>query len=275
MMAKKTFLIATMFVVGCYSGMDSELELGEREQFADEEVDEIVENLIAADYPEEEIEVLDDNTVLVGGDAVVTLDASREMIGLDSGDGEDVGFRQYRTNNLVNNGQTLTVIGYTANNSNGLDNTAQTALQWAVNNYNSLNIGLNFQLSYGTNYQDKDIVVYRVDGPGGGQAGFPSGGNPYKWVQIQGGTSNYGTNVVEHVIGHEIGHAIGLRHTDYFDRSLSCGSGGNEGGGSAGAIHIPGTPTGTDYNSLMQACFSASEDGEFGPEDIDALEFLY
>ncbi len=182
---------------------------------------------------------------------------------------------QYRTNNLVSQGRTINVIGYTGNNSNGLDSKMQTALSWAVDNYNALNINLNFTLTYGTNYNSYDIVVYRVSGSGGGSAGFPSGGAPYKWVQIQSGTSNYSTNVVEHVITHEIGHSVGLRHTDYFNRSISCGSGGNEGDGGVGAVHVPGTPTGADMNSIMLACFGSGEDGEFGPYDITALEYLY
>ncbi len=181
---------------------------------------------------------------------------------------------QYRTSNLVSNNQTISVLGYTGG-SNALDNTMRTALQWAVNNYNRINIGLNFTLAFGTNFNAYDMVVYRVSGGGGGSAGFPSGGNPYKWIQIQSGTSSFGTNVVEHVITHEMGHSVGLRHTDYFNRSLSCGTGGNEGSGGVGAIHIPGTPTGFDANSIMLACFSANEDGEFGNFDVVALEYLY
>ena len=211
---------------------------------------------------------------LLEGDLVVSQKDLENMLASDYVKGEPK-FEQYRTNNLVSQGRTINVIGYTGNNSNGLDATMQTALQWAVNNFNALNINLNFTLTFGTNYSPFDIVVYRVSGSGGGRAGFPGGGAPYKWVQIQSGTSNFGTNVVEHVITHEIGHCVGLRHTDYFNRSISCGSGGNEGAGSVGAVHIPGTPTGADLNSIMLACFSSNEDGEFGNFDRVALEFLY
>ena len=134
---------------------------------------------------------------------------------------------QYRTNNLVSSPQTITVIVFTGC-SNALTCKMRTALQNAVANYNALNMGLSFTLSFSSS-TNADIVVYRVGGSAGGSAGFPSGGNPYKWVQIFSQTNNYSTDVNEHVMTHEIGHCLGLRHTDYFNRSLSCGSGGNEG----------------------------------------------
>ncbi len=182
--------------------------------------------------------------------------------------------RQYRTYNLVNAPQTINVIGYTGGGGYGLTNKMATALQWAINNYNALNTGLNFTLTYGTNYGPYDIVVYRIpNGQAGGVAGFPSNGNPYKWVQIFSGTDAYNTNVVEHVITHEIGHCLGLRHTDWETRA-SCGQSG-ESANPDGAVYIPGTPTGYDANSIMLACFGTSEDGEFGYYDRVALETLY
>lgn len=188
--------------------------------------------------------------------------------------------RQYRTNNLVTgSNRTINILGYTGGDQ-ALSEKAQTALQWAVDNYNNLDITLQFNLTYGTNWQAADMVVYdnSVNNPEGvgGLAGFPnSSGEPYKFAQIY-GLEQFSTNVNEHVIVHEIGHCIGFRHSDWFDR-LSCPSSaqGNEGEGSNGAVHIPGTPTGRDLTSVMQACFSTSEDGEFNNNDIIALEFMY
>ena len=182
---------------------------------------------------------------------------------------------QYRTTNLVTGlPRTIRVIGYTGG-VYALDSKMRRGLSWAINNYNRLNTNLEFTLNFGTNWQAYDIVVYRVSGSAGGSAGFPSGGDPYQFVQIFSGTSAFSTNVVEHVMTHEIGHCVGLRHTDWFNRSLSCGTGGSEGQAGVGAIYIPGTPEGYDPNSVMLACFSSNEDGEFGNFDEVALEYLY
>ena len=209
--------------------------------------------------------------IFIEDDIVMT---EAELIALE---GVDINSRQYSTNNLVSQGRNISIIGYTGG-SQALSNKERTALQWAVNNYNRLSgVSISFTLTFGTGYQNKDMVVYNntVNNPGGagGSAGFPSGGLPYKFVQIY-GLSGYNTNVNEHVLTHEIGHSVGFRHTDWFSRQ-SCGQNVNEGSAGVGANHVAGTPTGYDSTSIMLACFSSNEDGEFNNNDITALRAMY
>lgn len=185
--------------------------------------------------------------------------------------------KQYRTTNLVSSGNyTIDIIGYTGG-SNALNSTQRTALQYAVDNYNRLSgVNLYFRLTFGTDYSNQDMVVYRNPNntSTGGSAGFPSSGQPNKFVQLWTGMDNQNVNVNEHVITHEIGHSVGFRHSDYFSRQ-SCGQNTDEGAGTIGAIRVSGTPSGWDSTSLMNACFSLNTNGEFNNYDIIALQNIY
>ena len=120
-------------------------------------------------------------------------------------------------------------------------------------------------------------ITATIGGPTGGSSGFPSGGLPFNSFQIGKSLASFDVNTIEHVITHELGHTIGFRHSDFFDRSISCGgSPSNEGDGGVGAILITGTPSGaTVGGSIMNACFRTIETGEFTSSDLTALKALY
>ena len=185
------------------------------------------------------------------------------------------GNKQFRTNNLVTgSNRSFRVVGYTGSCC-ALTSKMRTALQWAVNNYNRLNTALNLSLVFQSNFNNTDMVVYNNGrSGGGGSAGFPSGGQAFKRVQINAGTDSFSTNVVEHVMTHEIGHSVGFRHQDWTTRQ-SCGQNTNEGTAGVGAILINCTPSSDRADSIMLACFGSGEDGEFTSTDITALNALY
>jgi hypothetical protein len=121
------------------------------------------------------------------------------------------------------------------------------------------------------------VITTVLTGGSGGSSGFPVGGIPYKTINIGSGVALYGAAVSKHVITHELGHCIGFRHTDYYNRSISCGGGAsNEGQAGIGAHHIPNTPTNAVYNgSIMNSCYNSRSTGVWNAEDIDALQQLY
>ena len=229
------------------------------------EQNEIIENLVQAGYPRDTIEVFD-NAVYVQKDALVTLQASREMLETSGTD------EQYRTTNLVSAPSTICV-----NPSNQFADSVphMQGLTLAIENYNQQNLSITFVLgpSAGCNAN----IAAKLAGGSGGSAGFPSGGQPYSEINIGRQIKNYGVDVLEHVISHELGHCVGFRHSDYYNRSISCGgAASNEGDGGIGAILIPGTPsTAVRGGSVMNACDRTTETGEWTSTDITALNALY
>lgn len=240
----------------------------------EEAVLEIVDNLRAAGYPDAEIEVRDDDTVLVGGDAVVSLEASREMVGHAGHDERDDGveLRHYRSTNQV-----AAWVDKICVDGSALTGTASAALDEALANYTDL--ALSFDMVRTSGFVagcDALITFSMIDGKAA-SSGFPSAGLPYATVLLGDDIApSFGLAVTKHVITHELGHCIGLRHTDYYNRAISCGGGGNEGDADVGVVHIPGTPTTATWNgSIMNACYNAGNTGEWTASDLTALTTLY
>lgn len=232
------------------------------------ENDEIISNLLQAGYPASEIAVVD-GLVYAGGDAHVTLDASREMIQTVPGTTEE----QYRTNNLVSTSLAkICVVPTSAFNSYSQ---LSAGLDGAISNYNAL--GLTFRLARGSASDCAATITAKTTSGVGGSSGFPSGGKPYGTINIGVGLQSYSTGVNTHVVTHEIGHTIGFRHSDYYNRAISCGgSASNEGQSTVGAILIAGTPsTATLGGSIMNSCFRASESGNWTSTDVTACKALY
>jgi len=184
---------------------------------------------------------------------------------------------QYRTTNLVT-GLPRTIKVLVSN----LGSAYVAGTDTAIARYNSLNGQLHFtRITSGT--PDITIVGFSQGPQGGyitlGSSGFPTNGNPYNQIKMNTNRFAYGTNpnvlYVGSVIQHELGHCIGFRHTDYMDRSYSCGgSYSNEGASNIGAVLIPGTPSTADANSWMLAC-SNGGNRTFNANDQIAMDYLY
>ncbi|MGZ3386825.1 MAG: M57 family metalloprotease [Isosphaeraceae bacterium] len=255
------FKKAAVLVVSCgalLSGCGTDLQT---------ENQEIVSNLVEAGFRADDIMIVD-GAVYVGLDAQVSLEASREMLQHPKGSEE-----QYRTTNLVGTGVTKICVVPTSQ-FNSYPNLS-AGLDLAIDNYNSQGLRLTFVRG---SFSDCTATINAKTTTGaGGSSGFPSGGKPYGTINIGTGTDSYGADVCEHVITHEIGHTIGFRHSDYYDRSISCGGAAtNEGASTVGAILIPGTPsTAKVGGSIMNSCFRANETGEWTSSDKTALKYLY
>jgi hypothetical protein len=235
---------------------------------------EIVDNLREVGFPDREITVVD-GQVLVGGDAVVTLEASQEMLEVDPSRG---GHEQYRSTNIVSPQK-----GFICIDGRNFTGVLSDALNFAISNYNRELLTFDMRRDFTTvqcQPGGADIVAF-VEPGSGGHSGFPTNGRPFSQFSIGADVATlYNLQTVAALITHELGHAIGFRHSDWFDRSISCGPGplgGMESADPGGAVLIPGTPSGAVRGqSVMNACVIANQEtGRFSSTDRTALLAMY
>lgn len=266
-------LVSAIVITSC---SDSDLK-GPSTEISDLETSQ----LIAAGFDVENIAPsrLEDGRIIVEGDIII--DNLSELKNPTRLAVEE----QYSTNNLVNAGGGRVITLYAPTGRKGYSAGMLAGLDEAISRYNAENLTISFARASSSN--GADIVMKRLrkrDERRGvlGSAGFPtSSGDPYGEILMSGILeSSYGlsTGGIATIIGHEMGHCIGFRHTDFFDRSISCGgSADNEGTAGIGANHILGTPTGADLSgngSYMLACTDGSS-RPFTNADQTALDYLY
>ena len=213
------------------------------------------------------------NDYMVEGDMVVTQEALDNMLSSDPVIVNNAVGEQYRTFNLVSRNLRTIRIRSTNNNSRVL-----LAIDRAIFNFNQL--GLTFRMERVGANQSADITVEIVSGTRFlGSAGFPTGnGRPWNRVLLDVNAFNgRSDDLAEETTTHELGHCVGLRHSDWYDRSFSCGRGGNEEQppSGLGVVGIPGTVR-QDPESIMNSCGAVTRsDGEFSRFDQVALRELY
>jgi predicted Zn-dependent protease len=194
---------------------------------------------------------------------------------------------QYRTINLVRGYSTIKVgISLDAASSGHL-NLFTTSLNKTLARYNALyNTKISIQFVNTNSSPDITMVGYNERSNVLGSSGFPtSDGKPFNSVRMN--TYHYDktnlstayTDYVATIMAHELGHCIGFRHTDYMDRSFSCGGRKqNEEkpfSSGLGAILISGTPSTPDAGSWMLACIGTGQNRNFNANDVVALDALY
>ena len=241
------------------------------EQQTDEVSQDVVNSVKALGFSTNHI-IADEGGYIVEGD--IFIPANELKRNLDGGILRVGVSEQYRTTNLVTGlPRTITVAL-----SSRIDAVYGPVLDEVVRRYNAENLQIILQrVSSGAN-----ITFDRASGSYLASAGFPTaGGDPYNLIKVNtraigSGTSTTFINYAATIFAHELGHCIGFRHTDYMDRSYSCGgSTSNEGASTVGAILIPGTPAGPDPNSFMLACIGSGVNRPFNANDKTALNFLY
>jgi hypothetical protein len=243
-----------------------------KKQFYDDSISQSIKNKIASHcFSTENIQQTAEGYI-VENDILVTesfLDENPPVQNLLVGNTE-----QFQTNYLVTGLPRTIKIKL----SSEFPSSYSTSLDEAIRRFNDVNILLQFER---TN-SGADITIVKGSGTYLAISGFPtSDGKPCNMIRLNSmfignKSGSEFTNYVATIISHEIGHCIGFRHTDYINRSFSCGGKSvKESCGTDGAVLIPGTNATPETASWMLTCISPGENRPFTANDKIALNYLY
>ena len=267
MFTKRLLLCAAVVATLGFSSCQQEEEISNKEEASQE----VLAQIKALGFSNQNVEKTDGGYV-VEGDIFLSesdLSGAYNTKALRVGEVE-----QYRTTNLVNAGTGREI---TISMDPKLPSSYVPALDEAIARFNAENLTITMRRVASSG--DIDIVAAPKSARYLASAGFPtSAGDPHNLIKVA--TRYIGNNPNQAwfatILAHEVGHCIGFRHTDYMDRSYSCGGGyTNEGASTVGAVHIPGTPTAQDPNSWMLACIGSGQNRPFNSNDKIALDYLY
>ena len=267
MFTKRLLLCAAVIATFGFASCQQEEEISNKEEASQE----VLSQIKALGFSNQNVQKVDGGYV-VEGDIFLSngdLSAAHNTKALRVGEVE-----QYRTTNLVNAGTGREI---TLSIDPKLPASYTPALDEAIARFNAENLTITMRRVASSGN------IHIVAAPKSAQylasAGFPTAaGDPHNEIKVA--TRYIGNNPNQAwfatILAHEVGHCIGFRHTDYMDRSYSCGgSYTNEGASTVGAIHIPGTPTMQDPNSWMLACIGSGQNRPFNSNDKIALNYLY
>ncbi len=260
---------AMVLALGCSAWMfGCGAELGE-----DAARRETIDNLIELGVPAEGIDVVD-GAVIVGGDAEVSLQASRELLGLDGSTQE-----RWRHPNLI--GPAVTNICV---NGVAFTGVFSTALNGAIASYNALALRFRMTRTTGSTAGCNALITAKHVTGFGRSSGFPANGLPFPTINLGSGFISFDVASIRHQIFHLLGHTVGLGHADAENPDISCGPGSGAVGGGMDHPAVPGlglilifpkAPVATVGGSVMNTCYRATEPGQLTSSDRGMLNALY